>query len=421
MTVKFSHFESGRMSQQLQKIIGLAALASGICGIVCFCVWLGDTDWLMGHTYGSASAIITALWMASVGVIGTGICLALALFTKPDVDGGVRKNDTRWLVRERYALGLLLIPVGIVAAISFSELSRAREVLKAKRIRSGEASVEELIIVLRTPRPNLDFAGTHNAAIKELGRRGPKSKDAVPFLAVLLDDRASTNMVAESLAAIGPDAKDAIPALANVIKREQGKCSSVGGDGPSTSSSLAGRALTQIGLAAVPELVGLLTHEDRYVRICAARSLGDMGPKASDAISALSEALNTDDETVRRYSSRAIEKIEDRAADVPPSSIVPKARGTMQKPISASWTTQPPYAGDPRSRPRGTVSIKFADGYTWLITGRVSKWERRVEGNRKIQSVISGTLRYEHVLGTHEVRIIDPLAETAESGGLDAP
>lgn len=409
------------MLHQLQKIIGLVALASGICGIVCFCVWLGDTDWLMGHTYGSATSIIAAFWTASVGLIGTGICLMLAMLTKPDVDGDVRENDTRWLVRQRYALALLLVPVGIVAAISLSELPRARQLLNAKRIRAGEASVDELIAVLRTPRPNLDFAGTHNAAIEELGRRGPQSKEAVPVLAGLLTEPASTRMVAKTLAAIGPDAQEAIPALADVIKREQGKGSGVGGDGPSTTSSLAGEALAKIGESSVPELIRLLAHEDRYVRICAARTLGNMRSKANNAVPALNVALITKDETVCRYVRGALEKIEPQRADVQLRPIVPKDKDATQETVSSSWTTRPPYAGDPGDRPRGTVCINFADGYTWLIPGRVSKWERRVEGDQKIQAVISDTLRYEHVLGTQEVRIIDPLAEPAKNGGLDAP
>lgn len=412
----FAHFESCQMSRQIQRITGIAAIAFGVCSIVCFCVWLEGTDWLMGHTYGSASSIIAAFWTASVSVTGTGICLVLALFTKSAHDGDARKNDVRWLVRQRYALALMLIPVGLVAVVSYFQLQRANQVLQVKRIRTGEASVDELIVVLQTPRPNLDFTGAHNAAIEELGRRGPQSKDAVPVLARLLEDLASTRMVAKSLAAIGPDAQEAIPALADVIRREQGKGSGIGSDGPSLNSSFAGRALTAIGESSIPELVRLLSHEDRFVRICAARSLGDMGPKAKDAVPALKEALEDEDETVRRYVSRALEKIEPRPAKVDRSHSVPKQNDKIQEPLSASWTNQPPYAGDPRERPRGTVVLRFDDGYRWLITGSVRKWEHRVEGNRKIHAAITGTVRYEHVLGTHEFRVIDPMTKTDLEG-----
>ena len=93
----------------------------------------------------------------------------------------------------------------------------------------------------------------------------------------------------------------------------------------------------------------------------------------------------------------------------------------MQATPSASWTTQAPYAGDPRNRPQGTVCITFDDDYHWLITGSVRKWEHWVEGDRKIHAAITGTRRYEHVLGSHEVRVIDSVAALAVDDDSTAP
>jgi hypothetical protein len=214
-------------------------------------------------------------------------------------------------------------------------------------------------------------------------------------------------MAAKSLAAIGPDAKQAIPALADVIKREQGKGSGVGGDGPSTTSSLAGEALTKIGETSVPELTRLLAHDDRFVRICAARSLGNMGSKSKDAIPALYEASKDEDETVSRYARRALDGLEPQHAEIERGHIVPKENDTTPTTLSSSWTTQPPYAGDPHNRPRGTVFLRFADGYVLLITGRVERWEQSVDGEKRIHAAITANHRYEHVIGTHEVRMIN--------------
>lgn len=74
---------------------------------------------------------------------------------------------------------------------------------------------------------------------------------------------------------------------------------------------------------------------------------------------------------------------------------------------SAQWRMQAPYSGECGTRPAGTVCAGFDDGYVWLVMGSVSGWEKRVEGGQNIQVAISGKRRYEHILGTNEVRIVD--------------
>jgi hypothetical protein len=78
------------------------------------------------------------------------------------------------------------------------------------------------------------------------------------------------------------------------------------------------------------------------------------------------------------------------------------------------WTTLAPYPGDPRDRPPGTVLLSFQDGYRWLIPGSVERREQRADGDRRIEVVVSGSRRYEHVLETNEVRIIDDAAPVRE-------
>jgi hypothetical protein len=55
------------------------------------------------------------------------------------------------------------------------------------------------------------------------------------------------------------------------------------------------------------------------------------------------------------------------------------------------------------------------------MTDSVIGREHWNEGDRKIEAVITDTRRYEHVLGTHEVRIIDPLAAPARETVPKAP
>jgi hypothetical protein len=221
-------------------------------------------------------------------------------------------------------------------------------------------------------------------------------------------------VAADALGKIGPDAAPAIPDLVAVIKSERGKgkTSETGGEGPSTYSWLAGKALAEIGSASIHELVSLLEHEDRFVRMTAALALGTMGPQARTAVPALNQTLNDPDETVRRYSRVALNRIGCRPT-APQDSLAPpdagdEAANKIQEIPIGVWTTLASYTGDPRTRPRGSVCVTFDDGYRWLVAETVVTRERRVEGDRKIEIVVTPTRRLEHVLGTKEVRITAP-------------
>jgi hypothetical protein len=72
----------------------------------------------------------------------------------------------------------------------------------------------------------------------------------------------------------------------------------------------------------------------------------------------------------------------------------------------ATWQQQGSYGGDCRNRPAGTVCAGFEDGYVWLVRGAISGWEKRVEGGQAIQVAIASTGRYEHILGTNNVRVV---------------
>jgi hypothetical protein len=292
-----------------QPLIALIAVGFNVVAIAYFMDWFGKTDWLMGHRYGPASSIIIALWTASASAIGIGIWIAMALFIKFRSSAEKHKKGVRWLFVVQAVLMVCLIgPAGIIVSVGVAELPRARQELPLQRIKAGEASIAELVEVLRSP----DYRNRRFWAIQELKTMGPSAKPAVSALADLLVDPDNDSQAAEALGDIGPDAKPAIPALVEAIKREQGKRSTIGRDTPSTLSSLAGRALTNIGPASIPELRNLLKHEDTYVRMTAIIALGNMGTQAQEVVPALQEALNDEDEMVRQCARLALERIEGR-------------------------------------------------------------------------------------------------------------
>jgi hypothetical protein len=261
---------------------------------------------------------------------------------------------------------------------------------------------------------------------------GPKAKSAVPALADVLSDHQMVSWpAADALSNIGPDASPAIPALVEVIEREQGKgkTSETESETPSTFSWLAGKALAGIGPASIPALSELLAHDDRFVRMTAAQALGAMEPPPEDAIPALNNALSDQHEYVRRLARRALDRIDKRSvapdtssgrggfpghvgalpARADPFPVRKSASGAQVdvQEVPIVWTKLAPYAGDPRNRPPGTVCLSFDDGYRWLIRGSVENREQRLDGERKVEVIVSGSRRYEHLLGTNEVRIID--------------
>jgi hypothetical protein len=353
-------------------------------------------------------AAVALIVLAAIG------CL---IVLRPDPQESVGK----WVKQLPLGLAVLVVVVGVLFAVSVRNSTAGRYQTLQKRTRTGGATIGELVEALKSPDINTRFV-----AVQELRNMGPQAKAAVPALADALSDNQMVSWpAADALANIGPDAAPAIPALVAIIEREQGqgKTSETGSETPSTFSWLAGKALAAIGPASIPALLELLAHEDRFVRMTAAQALGTMEPPAQDAIPALNNALSDQDEHVRRLARVALDRIDKRgspqrtpairdgllvrADNMSVSESANDAHIEAQEIPIAVWTKLAPYAGDPRNRPPGTVCLSFNDGYRWLIRGSVEKREQRLDGDRKVEVVVSGTRRYEHVLGTNEVRIID--------------
>jgi len=353
--------------------------------------------------------IVISPTLVALASFGSLLCL---MAMRPERD----KPVASWVRLLTTSLALPWFVAVVVVVVGVSSSPDARRMAQTDRIRGGNASVKELAEALQSPQHDVRFW-----AVMELKQKGPEAKEAVPALVQALhDDQAISWMAAQTLGLVGPDAAPAIPALVEVIRNEQGKGKrgGEGGETPSTFSWLAGDALAKIGPASLPHLIELLGHDDRLVRLTAASALREMGPQAKEAIPALSNALSDPDEMVRRYASVALNRIDGR----PVARVFqPDAAGANneQQPLpqrepGAGWKAQPPFVGDPRNRPPGTVCISFADGYLWLISESVDGRESWREGDRTVEAAMSQRRRYEHALGTQEVRIVETAAQPKE-------
>jgi HEAT repeat protein len=143
----------------------------------------------------------------------------------------------------------------------------------------------------------------HEAALA-LAKIGPGAKAAVPLLVKVLAEADAANgpAVAYALGKIGPAAAEAQPVLSDLLKS------------PNRHLALASAwAVVQIcpGSAAaagqaLPVLIAGLTSDLAIARQGAAEALGQLGPLAKEAVSALERAANDKDKAVRAAAGKAL-------------------------------------------------------------------------------------------------------------------
>jgi HEAT repeat protein len=144
----------------------------------------------------------------------------------------------------------------------------------------GGKSPRDWVAVLRGDDPK-----ARDAAASAILRLGPKAKEAVPSLILAPDDpRIEVQKEAvRLLGAIGPDAAPAAPKLASKLGDSRFTYSMAPvGTGPEAAWTLAA-----IGPRAVPALIDALGSDSGAARCLAARTLGQSGPAAKDAVPAL--------------------------------------------------------------------------------------------------------------------------------------
>jgi hypothetical protein len=97
-----------------------------------------------------------------------------------------------------------------------------------------------------------------------------------------------------------------------------------GGDDTSSDPTLqdtVASSLARIGPDAIPAVITALSDPDAQVRVSAAKSLAQMGPKAAEATQALINSLGDSDENVRRTAAKALGQIGPAAREAIPSLI----------------------------------------------------------------------------------------------------
>ncbi len=140
---------------------------------------------------------------------------------------------------------------------------------------------------------------TRREAGFRLEKLGPAAKAALPALLRALDDsdkQVWANAFA-AIAAIGSDAAEAVPKLVDSF--DSRKDSSFRQRDKAQKVMRAAHALSRIGEAARPALIGALKANDTGLRLGAAKALGGMAANARDAIPALIENLGHGDEDLR--------------------------------------------------------------------------------------------------------------------------
>jgi len=120
----------------LQISIGLVVVLDST-GIAYFLRWLSGTDWLFGHTQGNPLYIIAALWSVDAGVLGTGLWVLIAVYQKFMFPVESRQRHSKWRFVQPILLVLLLMPTGIIVAITVTELPRARLQVEIRHVESG--------------------------------------------------------------------------------------------------------------------------------------------------------------------------------------------------------------------------------------------------------------------------------------------
>lgn len=119
-------------------------------------------------------------------------------------------------------------------------------------------------------------------AVWALAKLGPLARPALADLCQALKDTdpRTASGAAQALGSMGAEAADSVPALAEAMRGTN-----------IVLCRLASKALSQIGLPALPTLIAHLHHADPFVRAESALAIGWMGPAAAAAIADLVQVV----------------------------------------------------------------------------------------------------------------------------------
>jgi HEAT repeat protein len=134
-------------------------------------------------------------------------------------------------------------------------------------------------------------------AVWALAKLGPLARPALADLCQALKDTdpRTASGAAQALGSMGAEAADSVPALAEAMRGTN-----------IVLCRLASKALSQIGLPALPTLMAHLHHADPFVRAESALAIGWMGPAAAAAIADLAQVVRGPQATVAPAADTAL-------------------------------------------------------------------------------------------------------------------
>jgi HEAT repeat protein len=144
---------------------------------------------------------------------------------------------------------------------------------------------------------------TKRSAFKEFDSLSPAAKKQWKYLEIMksmLHDADPKNQVlaADAVGRMGPGAEELVPDLVQLLTASN-----------ETVRSHTGKALTDLGVVAVPTLILSLKQPEPAVRVAAADILGNIGPAAKEAIPDLATLLGDEDKEVSRHAASALGRI----------------------------------------------------------------------------------------------------------------
>ncbi len=220
------------------------------------------------------------------------------------------------------------IPKSNIEEIDSEDAVRAEALLRdlEKNIPAWRDKVMEPLVQIGTPAvpgliqrllPEKELDVRQRTALI-LGRIGPDAGDAIPALieASVDRDRSMRKAAAEALNKIDctwPTGSHAQPAVPQLVEKLRSRSSD-------EVRNAAKVTLSQIGPLAVPELIQAVgNQEDNNLQSLAAETLGRIGEEAASAVSALTQALSSDQIHVRRGAAEALGQIGPAAEPVVPA------------------------------------------------------------------------------------------------------
>lgn len=245
----------------------------------------------------SSDADLRAAAAQSLGKIGPAAAASVDVLGTALAD----KNETV-RVNAVIALGQIgpasqtLVPK-LISALADSQL---RKHARTTLTQIGPAAVKPLINSLNNDKIRFDISiilKRIDPQAFNLAKRDKATVADLPALRLVLNDptRDSTDQTAAAMA-LASLGKDAVPVLLATFEEPR-------------VSDTAAKAIAQVGPVAVPELIKLLSHETKEVRISAIDALGYLGPQAGKAVTQLIPLLKDGDRDVRYHTVRTLHRL----------------------------------------------------------------------------------------------------------------